>query len=1120
MSQNRNTTINRSDDDKHLLEATLSGNQQPISQISVIPRRPDRETAPLSFAQQRLWFLQLLQPASPFYNVFHILHFPVAINVLILKRALAEVVKRHEILRTEFMIVNTEPVQKIKTSYELPFREIDLRSAPALQKESELNRIASAEAGLPFDLTGGELARVTFIYLEPNQSVLLFSIHHIIIDGWSIQLLNKELLTIYEAFSSGKPSPLPELTVQYADYAVWQREWLSGNVRETHLNFWKTQLAHLPVLQLPTAMSRLHVQSYCGQVKNFNVPKPLYARLKKLSSQQECTLFITLLSAFNILLFKYTAQEDIAVGCPVSGRTMTELESLIGFFVNTVVLRSQINGRQPFNEVLQHVKEISLNAFAHQDIPFEIIVKELQPSRDISRNPLFQVVFQLLTGGLSDPLPKKIPEVEVKVGTSKFDLTLSMIEKGGELTGSFEFNTDLFLSQTIERMTGHYLTLLQSIVDHPKALISDLEILSIHEKQQLLVDWNNNTKAYPDDQLVHLLIGRKAKELAGHLAIYTDNDQLTYSELDGKANQFARYLAGKGVGAESMVAVCMHRSIQMVVVHLAILKAGGAFVPLDPAYPKARLAFMLEDTQASFVITEQQLVSQVPDLGIRQILIDQDRCEIETLTAHDLEIFLLPQNRCYVMYTSGSTGKPKGVELSHTGLLNLVHWSMDFYAITTKDRCLQMAIPAYDAYIFELFPALAAGASVYLVDDITRTSSSLLTDKLIERGITIAFLPTAMTETILKGSQLADLPLRMLATGGEKLIHIPVKKPPFELINFYGPTETTVIASYCAALFGNGYEYPPIGRPVANVQLYVLDQYLNPVPIGVPGELYVGGAGLGRGYFNRAKLTAERFIPDPFSNEAGSRLFKTGDLVRYLSNGDLDFIGRIDHQVKLRGFRIELNEIEKVISENKDVKEAAVTCRQKKNGDKAIFAYVAPQAMRTLTEDVLKSFLKEKLPAFMLPSYFIFLDELPKSLNGKIDRKALPDPDSNASANEYEYPSAETPLEKMISCIWKELLTLDNINVEQNFFDMGGHSLMMAQVHYRLKENLNTAVSLTDLFQYPTIRSLSKHLEKLPPNLTPLREKNDRASKQRQAFLHQKLHNKKNHNADGISHKQ
>ena len=1083
------------------------------SEMPEISRRANQETAPLSFAQQRLWFLQLMQPASPFYNVFHALHFSSPVNVAVLKRALSEIVRRHEILRTQFVMVDNQPVQKISPYYEIPFREVDLRSVSSLEKESALSSIASSEAMFPFDLAGGgDLARTTLIYLEPDQSVFMFSIHHIIIDGWSLNLFNKELHIIYEAFLLGRPSPLSELTVQYADFAVWQRNWLTGNVRENHLNFWRKQLANLSVLQLPAPKSRLTVQSYRGQAKTFNVPKPLYIRLRKLSNQQDCTLFITLLSAFKILLFRYTAQEDIAVGCPVSGRNRTELENLMGFFVNTIVLRSQLNGGQRFNDVLKNINEVSLNAFAHQDLPFEMLVKELHPSRDISRNPLFQVIFQLQTADdrLQGQPGKTAPAVDVKVTTAKFDLTLSMTEQSGELKGSLEFNTDLFFPQSIERMIGHYLNLLQSIVDHPTALISDLELLGQNEKKQLLLDWNSNDVPYSKDQFVHNLIGEKSLEVPEQLAIYTDTDQVTYSELNHKANQLARYFAGKGIGTEALVAVYMERSIRMVIVHLAILKCGGAFVPLDLAYPKDRQAFILEDTRASFIITEHHLIQQLPAAGIKTILADQDIEEIESLPADEPQVNLLPQNRCYVMYTSGSTGKPKGVELSHSGFMNLVHWNIDFYSINKKDRSLQMATPAYDAYIYELFPYLAAGASVYMVDDVTRTSSQRLKEKMIEKGITIAFLPTALGETFLQEFWTGDVPLRILSLGGEKLMRVPVQAPPFQVFNFYGPTENTVMTTCWPVSFDNSHEHPPIGRPLANVHLYVLDQYLNPVPIGVSGELYIGGAGVGRGYFNRPRLTAEKFIPDPFSQEAGSRLYKTGDRVRYLSDGNVDFIGRIDYQVKLRGFRVELEEIEKVIYEHADVKEAVATLKQLSPGNKVIVAYLSLHANARLSPDTLKNFLKEKLPLFMLPAFVIILDELPKSFNGKIDRKALPHPEHNASANGNEYPVAETPTEKLISGIWKELLALDRPNVEQNFFDMGGHSLMMAHVHSRLKEKLNIPVNLIDLFQYPTIRSLSKHLEKIPENSIPLKEKDDRASKQRQAFLYQKLHNKKN----------
>ena len=1038
---------------------------------------------PASFAQQRLWFLDQMVSGTPFYNVSKAIKFPFQVNSHVLEMSLNEIVRRHETLRTTFKAIDGQPFQVITSSMKLDLTVHDLTHLSLQDRATSVQQLADCDGAMPFDLSKGPLIRTALIKLDYNDFVFIFSMHHIISDAWSLDIFFNELTILYESFMQGKSSPLPELPLQYADYSVWQLEYLKGKVLEEQVAYWKEKLSGIPPLHLPIDKRRPVFQTFRGVQEIFDLPVSLSDKIRKLSQQQNVTLFMTLLSAFIALLHHYSRQSDIVIGAPIAGRNQTEIENLIGFFVNSIVIRTQLSTDMNFIQLLEKVKAGSLEAFAHGDLPFEKLVEELHPTRDLSRNPLFQVLFQMAAtkDAVFNTPDEKNMNVDVKSNISKFDLTLSMADENGVLRGYFEYNTDLFFKQTIVRLISHYNNLLQSIVDNPAALVSDLEVLGASEKQQLLVDWNNNSRRYPAVEFVHQLIEKNAKEFPEQIALFTDKEKITYAELNRQANQLAHFLVSEGITPDTMVAVCMERSIKMIVTHLAILKAGGAFVSLDPAYPAERLAFMLTDSRAPFLITDQRLEKQLRvETSCKRISTDNDWKPIEDLPGYSPLVSLLPQNRAYVIYTSGSTGKPKGVELSHVGLMNLVHWQCETYKISSRDRCLQMATPAYDAYVYELFPCLSAGAAAYLMDDFTRTSSGQLKDKLIEKGITIVFLPTSLAEAVLDEPWPENVPIRILGTAGEKLMRVPSKALPFRFFNLYGPAENTVIATYWPVSPGKKQELLPIGRPVANVWLYILDKRMNPVPIGIPGELYIGGQGLARGYFNRPRLTAEKFVPDPFSDKHGSRLYKTGDLVRYLPDGNIDFIGRIDHQVKLRGYRIELEEIEKVLHSHAGVREAAVILKEIVSGNKAIFAYVSLNPGCTSSPENLRMFLKKKLPAFMLPSSIMVLEDLPKSFSGKIDRKALPDPKQVGSQRGSDYYPPETPIELMISNIWKEFLLVEKISVKENFFDSGGHSLMMAQVHYRLREKLGVEISLIDLFQFPTIRSLARHLEKVP----------------------------------------
>ena len=1032
---------------------------------------------PASFSQQRLWFLDQIMPGTAVYNMSTVTRYPFAINTDIFKKCINEIVRRHESLRTTFKALNGQPFQLVAGSLIVDMPVYDLSGLAREDQERELLRLAQRNAMELFDLRKGPLIRAVLVKKENTDHVFLLAMHHIISDAWSINLFFNELELLYDAFVLGKPSPLTELAIQYADYSVWQRDYLTGTVLEKEMDYWRKVLEDAEPLQLPADYSRPALQSFRGMQHHFSVPPRLAGEIRLLSQQHNATLFMTLFASFAVLLHHYCRQQDIMIGVPVAGRNQTELEQLIGFFVNAVVIRTNLSPIDNFVHLLQQVRSRSLGAFAHAELPFEKLVEELHPDRDLSRNPLFQVLFQMTArkeGAAGNPAADAV-DLNAEAHISKFDLTLSMGEEGDELKGYFECNTDLFAPHTIQRMAGHFLNLLQNITDDPLKPLHQLQIIGAEERKILLQDFNRSTRDYPSHPFVHELISEQARQHPEAIALFTDEHEFSYKWLESLSNRFANALIGRGIGPEHLVAVALPRSAQMVALHLAILKAGAAFVPLDTAYPVERLQFMLTDLSATLLVTDAHFIGRLSLTDPTVLLLHQLMDEAVSYPDQLSPVPLLAQHRCYIMYTSGSTGKPKGVELHHGGLLNLVRWNIDAYGLTREDRNLQMATPAYDAYVYEVFPALSAGASLYLAGDIARTSAEELTNKIAEHGLTVCCVPTALGEAILQDVQRPPS-LRLIGTAGDRLSQLPKVSLPFVFLNLYGPTENTVIASYTRVNFDEPV-VPPIGKPVANVKLYALNDFLNPVPVGVTGELYLGGAGVGRGYLRMPRLTAERFIPDPFAGVEGARLYRTGDLVRWRSDGNLEFIGRTDRQVKLRGFRIELEEVECVLLKHQLVREAAVLLQKAAGGSgNVLVALVALEKDVMLDPQELRDWIRSQLPPFMVPGQLSVLPQLPKSFSGKIDREALQKQISAPGSFDTYDTGANTPLEKSIAAMLSELLPGSRISVERNFFDMGAHSLMMAQVQHRLQQMLRRDVPLVDLFQYPTIRSLSRHL--------------------------------------------
>ncbi|MEG4085165.1 amino acid adenylation domain-containing protein [Microcoleus sp. POL10_C6] len=964
---------------------------------------------PLSFAQQRLWFLDQLVPNNPFYNVPAALRLTGSLNFSALQQTFNEIVRRHEALRTTLAVVSGQHVQRIGAAFHLPINVVDLRNLPKEYRQNEANRLTAQEAQRSFNLSNDLLLRVTLLQLDDAEYLLMLNMHHIVSDGWSIGVLIQELGALYTAFASEKPSPLPDLSIQYADFAKWQREWLQGEVLETQLAYWRQQLNGISMLNLPADRPRPAIQSYRGKRQFLQLPKQLSEALETLSQREGVTLFMTMLAAFKTLLYHYAQQEDIVVGSPIANRNRSEIEALIGFFVNSLVLRTDLSGNPTFRELLNRVKEVALGAYAHQDLPFEKLVEELHPDRALNQNPLFQVAFALQNApGNRLELPElTLSPQQLDVGTARFDLEFHLWERSPNSSGSNQspsnklwvdssegisgmviYSADLFDEATICRMLGHFQTLLESIVANPEQRIANLQYLSDKERYQLLVECNNTQADYPQDLCIHQLFEMQADRTPDAVALVFGEERVTYQQLNLRSNQLARYLQKLGVGAEVLVGLCCGRSLDLIVGMLGILKAGGAYLILDPSYPAERSSLMIEDAQVSVLLTRQGINSlsnsesrlktteggqvssrlqptSAMSQGIYSLVDDGEVQNLETQSDdkihHPRVVFLdtdwemisqeiadnptsaaTAENLVYAIYTSGSTGKPKGVEIEHGSLLNLVFWHQREFGVSAGDRATQIAAIGFDACGWEIWPYLAAGSSIYFPEDDIRRDPEKLQNWLVSNAITISFLPTPLAEKVLLLEWPQNTALRILLAGGEKLQQHPLKSHPFKLVNNYGPTENTVVTT-------SGYipvteqtdTAPTIGLPIANTQIYILDKYLQPVPMGVVGELYIGGNGLARGYLNRPDLTAQSFIVNPFKPNSGERLYKTGDLVRYRGDRNLEFLGRIDEQVKIRGFRIELGEIETLLTQHPAVQQTVAIASENGQRDKRLVAYIA-----------------------------------------------------------------------------------------------------------------------------------------------------------------------------------
>jgi amino acid adenylation domain-containing protein/FkbH-like protein len=1050
---------------------------------------PPEAPLPLSFAQQRLWFLDQLEPGSAAYNIPAAVCLQGQLDAQVLESAMNEVAQRHETLRTYFSTHEGQPEQVILPSLWVKLEAEDLSGeSDESIRHSLLQQSLDSLSLESFDLSIAPLWRARLFRLAEDKHVFSLCIHHIISDGWSLNLFMRELLAGYARLLGHSGEKVAEPVIQYRDYAKWQRQWLEEETLERQLNYWREQLGGAPqVLELPTDYARPQVAGHRGASLQVELSNELSESIKAVCREKGVTLYMLLLAAFRVLLWRWSGQKDVLIGSPVAGRTQVEVESLIGFFVNTVVMRQEVRAEDSFEEVVSREREVVLGGYGHQEVPFERIVEELKPERDLSRNPLFQVVFALQ----NIPLPivelpgLTLTQQEFETPTTRFDLELHLWDLREGVRGLFIYNSDLFNRETVERMAAHFQTLLQSIVRSSHLPLSRLELLPEAE-HQLLAQWNQSTGSYPAGQCLHELFEAHAERSPDAVAVVYQKEQLTYRQLNERANQLAHRLRKLGVGPEQRVGLCLERSVEMVVAMLATLKAGGAYVPLDPAYPRERLLMMLEDARVQVLLTEEHLVERLGPQSCAVLRLDTQSDELSDESRLNPQSGVSADNAAYIIYTSGSTGLPKGVCCRHQGVVNLLADFDRRQPLPPGRACSVLGSFSFDVSVYESFSALLNGCALHVVSDEVRSSSELFFNWIDEQQICGAYVPPFMVEDWLRRVRERSnscRSLRRVLVGVEPipeqtLVAISEALPELQIINGYGPTE----ASVCATLYNverveTRERRTPIGRPVQNYTIRILDEQMQEAPVKVRGELYIGGEGLARGYWGRPELTAERFVPDPFSDEPGARLYRTGDIARFLEDGNIEFAGRNDYQVKVRGHRIELGEIEGALAHHPAIRESVVLAREDATGEKRLVAYLVVDKDAALTNSELHRYLRERLPAYMVPQAYVLLEQLPLTPNGKVDRRALPEPEQLRSMLAGAYTAPRTPLEEVLCGIWGEVLNLKQVSIHDNFFELGGHSLLATQVISRVRAVFSVELPLRALFECPTVAQLAESIE-------------------------------------------
>ncbi len=1071
---------------QRLLREKLAG--KPAAAVQVIHRHAVKGQVPLSFAQQRLWFLDQFEPGNASYNLFSTNRLKGKLHLAAFERGIQEIVRRHEVLRATIVSQDGHPVQVIAPHLTLVVPVIDLVRISAPEREAEVIRLAREEAQRLFDLVRGPLLRVTLVCTSDDEYILFITCHHIIFDGWSMAIFIRELTKLYTAFSNHQPSPLSELPIQYADYTLWQQEWLQAEILESQVAYWTRQLDNITPLELPTDRPHPPFQTFHGAHQFFLLPSSLTNQLKLLSQREGVSLFMTLLAAFQTLLFRYTGHTDIATGTTMANRNRPEIEELIGFFINTVVMRTDLSGNPTFRELLGRIRQVALGAFAHQDIPFEVLVARLQPERRLSHSPLFQIMFNLFNEPRGEFKPADLTSTPLSIEneTAKFDLTLDLVETSQGLNGSLEYNVDLFDAETISLLLKHWQGLLDGIVTNPEQRLAELPILSEAERHQLLVVWNNTQVSRPLGGCLHQMFEAQVECHPDAAALVFEDHCLTYSLLNQRANQLAHCLQAWGVAPEVRVGICVERSLELVIGLLGILKAGGAYVPLDPEYPQERLASMLESANVMVLVTQERLHREVFQRIPSVIYLDTDSSMITREKTVNPTKGAKAENTAYVIFTSGSTGQPKGAGVYHHGLMNLLNWFITDFSITNHDRIILITSLSFDLTQKNIFAPLMVGGMVCILAS-RYHDVSLISQFIADKAVTILNCTPSMFYPFVEDGRdelLARLKsLRYLFLGGEPIsvrrlwkwvnyIHCHT-----EIVNTYGPTECTdVVAFYRLDCLEKYLDAPvPIGGPISNVQLLVLDENLGLVPPRVTGELYVAGDCVGTGYVNDEKLTATKFIPNPFLQVPSRFLYRTGDLARYRRDGIIEYLGRQDHQVKLRGFRIELGEIEATLTEHVGVRESVVLTYEDEPGDKRLVAYVVasvPSAPPPSNE--LRQYMQGKLPDYMVPSFFIALDTLPLTPSGKVDRRALPRPERNEFIHTVP---ARTSIEDVVAATYCEVLGIEQLGIHESFFELGGHSLLATQVVSRIRTAIQVEVPLRNLFEAPTVAGLARRIE-------------------------------------------
>lgn len=1044
--------------------------------------------APASFAQRRLWFVCQYDPVSPLYNLPLALRLKGKLVVRALQLAFDALIERHEALRTRFISDEGEPVQVIDAATPVPLRLVDLSAHEPAVREEKLRELTATHAHEAFDLSRDRLFRVVVARVAEDDHLLLIVAHHIVADGWSWHVMTRELALHYKSFITEWATALPELPIQYADFAVWQREALTGAHLEKLLGYWRRQLAGAPeFIDLPTDRPRPAVQTFRGGTVTVNFSPTLTEGLRQAGQREGATLFMTLLAAFQVLLGRYTRQQDFVVGAPIAGRTRVQLENLIGFFVNMLPLRADLSGNPTFRELLRRVRATAIEAYAHEEVPFERIVEELRPERQAGRSPLVQVAFVLQnTPGRDARFPGvAVTSMEVWTETAKLDLTLMASETAQGLSVTLEYSTDLFERATAARLLGHWKVLLESIVADPGQRIGALPLLTPPERRQLLVDWNNTARTFPRDETIHRVVQMQAERTPDAVAVEGPTGRLTYGELDGLANQLARRLQRLGIGPDAPVAVCLERSPEMIVAWLAALKAGGAYVPIDPDYPAERREFMLADTEAGVVVTSSKLrmLFERTDRSRRLtvLCVDTDWAEIAGEDTSAPTGHATAQHLAYLCYTSGSTGLPKGVCVPHRAVLRLL-LGADYFQVDGSDAIAQMSSASFDAATFEVWGALFHGARLVIVPTAVLLSPRELAALLERERITTLFVTTGAFNTLSREKPDVFRTVKCVLTGGEAASpacfgEVLRQGAPGRLLNVYGPTECTTFAT-CQTVREVAPDATgiPIGRPISNTTAYVLDERRQLVPVGVPGELYLGGDGVARGYHRRPELTAEKFVPDPFTQRPAAQLYRTGDVVRWLGDGAIEFLGRVDNQVKLRGYRIELGEVEAALLRHEAVREA-VAIVQKRHDDPQLVAHVVPKAGATIDAARLREFLRESLPAFMVPAAVLVHDSLPLTRSGKVDRAALPAEPAVAVARPQPVSEPRTPLEREVLELFRSVLRQPSLGLHDGFFEFGGHSLLAVRLVSQIERTLARTVPVAAIFQAQTAAKLAAWLD-------------------------------------------